>query len=161
MGISRSCAHKASFLAAVHATHLFSDSTRAAIHGRVMYKDDLLPPQRPAHTYTPKRKPNPRRANGSARDAIRARWRAIGDPCHLCGKPINYELGMVTDKATGKKRPHPMSFVVDEIVPVSKGGSPLDFANTRPAHWVCNARRGDGTKRKATIIAPLPQPFDE
>ena len=76
---------------------------------------------------------NPRYANGARRRDIRARWRAIGDPCHLCGKPIDYSLGMVTD-AQGKRKPHPMSFVVDEIVPVSKGGDPLAFDNTRPAH---------------------------
>ena len=77
---------------------------------------------------------NPRRANGSARDKIRARWKAIGAPCALCGKSISYDLGMITDPVTGKRKPHPMSFVVDEIIPVSKGGSPLVFENTRPAH---------------------------
>lgn len=102
-------------------------------------------------------KANPRYKNGSRRRAIRDRWRAIGDPCHLCGKPIDYSLGMVT--VDGKKRPHPMSFVVDEIIPVSKGGDPLDFANTQPAHWVCNARKGDGT-RKAPTAQPIPQPWE-
>ena len=101
---------------------------------------------------------NPRRANGSRRDAIRARWRSIGDPCHICGKPIAYDLGMVVDE-NGRRKPHPMSFVVDEIVPVSRGGDPLDFANTRPAHWICNARRGDGTRKKASTTLPLPRPF--
>lgn len=70
---------------------------------------------------------------------------------------------MITDPMTGKRRAHPMSFVVDEIIPVSKGGDPLDFANTRPAHWICNARRGDGTRHKGqptTATAPLPQPWE-
>ena len=102
---------------------------------------------------------NPRRANGSRRDGIRARWRSIGDPCHICGKPIDYTLGMV--EVNGKRRPHPMSFVVDEIVPVSKGGDPLDFATTRPAHWICNARRGDGSRGRPAQGGALPQPFDE
>ena len=108
-------------------------------------------------------KPNPRRSNGSARDKIRARWRSIGAPCALCGRAIDYSLGMVTDPRTGRRRMHPMAFVVDEIVPVSHGGSPFDFANTRPAHWICNARRGDGTRHRATpatSTAPLPQPWD-
>lgn len=104
---------------------------------------------------------NARYANGSRRRAIQKRWRAIGAPCAICGKPIDYSLGMVTDERTGKRRPHPMSFVVDEIVPVSKGGDPLDFANTRPAHWICNARRGDGGKPKPkTQSLPLPQPWE-
>lgn len=116
-----------------------------------------------AHAYrnAPRKKANPRYANGNARRKIRARWKAIGAPCALCSKPIDYSLGYVVDAATGKKRPHPMSFVVDEIVPVCRGGSPTDFENTRPAHWLCNARRGDGTKGKAPTARPLPQPFDE
>ena len=36
-----------------------------------------------------------------------------------------------------------MSFEVDEIVPVSKGGSPYDRANVAPAHRICNQRRGN------------------
>lgn len=104
---------------------------------------------------------NPRRSNGTARDRVRARWRAIGGPCALCGRPIDYDLGMVTTP-DGKRRPHPMSFVVDEIIPVSRGGSPFDMENTRPAHWICNARRGDGTKaRHATSAGSLPLPFDD
>lgn len=107
-------------------------------------------------------KANPRKANGSARRAIRKRWLAIGAPCALCGKPIDYSLGLVLDLRTGKRRMHPMSFVVDEIVPVSKGGDPLDFANTQPAHWICNARKGDGTRlqRGHTAALPLPQPWE-
>lgn len=83
-------------------------------------------------------KSNPRYSNGSRRRAIRARWRAIGAPCALCGHAIDYTL----------PAGHPMSFEVDEIVPVSKGGDPLDFANTQPAHRVCNQRKGNGIVRK-------------
>ena len=104
-------------------------------------------------------KRDPRQANGNRRRKIRARWKSIGDPCHLCGKPIDYSLGYVTDPRTGKRKMHPMAFVVDEIVPVSKGGDPLDFANTQPAHWICNSRKGDGTKRRQSP-APLPQPWE-
>lgn len=68
--------------------------------------------------------PNPRNANGSRRRKIRARWASIGAPCALCGRPIDYSL----------RTPDPMSFEVDEIVPVSMGGDPLDWANTQPAH---------------------------
>ena len=102
---------------------------------------------------------NPRRANGARRDSIRARWRAIGAPCWICGHPIDYSLGMVT--VNGKRRPHPMSFVVDEIVPVKYGGDPLSYENTRPAHYVCNARRGAGDRVKPALGGALPQPFDE
>ena len=36
----------------------------------------------------------------------------------------------------------PMSFEVDEIVPVSLGGSPIDPNNVQPAHRICNQRKG-------------------
>jgi len=79
------------------------------------------------------RKPNVRRKNGSRRTKLRARVAAEGAPCHLCGKAIDYTL------PTG----HPMSFELDEIIPVSKGGDPLDRANVAPAHRICNQRRGN------------------
>lgn len=104
-------------------------------------------------------KPNPRRANGAARDKIRARWRARGENCAICGKPIDYSLGTIVDPRTGRARPHPMSFVVDEIVPVSQGGSPFSMDNTRPAHWICNSRRGDGRRRGGPTTGALPQPW--
>lgn len=80
-----------------------------------------------------KGRPNVRRRNGSARTRLRARVAAEGAPCHLCGKAIDYTL----------PAGHPMCFELDEIVPVSKGGDPLDRANVAPAHRVCNQRRGN------------------
>ena len=104
---------------------------------------------------------NPRTTNGNARRNIRKRWKARGEPCAICGKPIDYSLGFITDPITGKRRMHPMAFVVDEIVPVSKGGSPFTMENTRPAHYICNAKRGDGSKDyKGRTINALPQPWD-
>ena len=104
---------------------------------------------------------NPRWAKAE-RKKLQARYRALGLPCALCGRAIDYTLGMVTDPVTQKRRPHPMSFVIDEIVPVSRGGSPFTWDNTRPAHWICNARRGvgDAKPKPATSEAPLPQPWE-
>ena len=76
---------------------------------------------------------NPRYANGAARRKLRAWLKAQGLPCHLCGGAIDYSL----------PAGHPMSFEVDEIVPVSRGGDPLDRANVAPAHRICNERRGN------------------
>lgn len=102
---------------------------------------------------------NPRWAS-SARKKLQARYRALGAPCAICGMPIDYSLGMVTEN--GKRKPHPLSFVIDEIVPVSQGGSPFTFENTRPAHWICNARRGDGRGKKRPPTPPpaLEQPWE-
>ena len=76
---------------------------------------------------------NPRRANGHRRSELRLWLKAQGLPCHICGMAIDYTL----------PAGHPMSFEVDEIVPVSRGGSPYDRANVAPAHRICNQRRGN------------------
>ncbi len=82
-----------------------------------------------------KPKANPRNRNGAARRRIRAYWKAQGLPCALCGKPIPYdEPTMLTDPRTGKKYPNTRGLVIDEVIPVSKGGSPYTVENTRPCH---------------------------
>lgn len=78
-------------------------------------------------------KANPRNANGNARRKLRARLRAEGRPCHICGLPIDY----------GLPAGDPWSFEVDELVPVSRGGDPLDYSNVDAAHRICNQRRGN------------------
>ena len=88
------------------------------------------------------RKPDPRRANGYRRTQLRRRVAAQGRPCALCGGPIDYSL----------PPGHPMSYELDEIVPVSRGGDPFDPDNVQPAHRICNERRGnklmDATKAR-------------
>lgn len=80
--------------------------------------------------------PNPRRANGYRRDQVRRRVLAEEDTCWLCGGPVDKTL------------PHglPGSPELDEVVPVSLGGSPFDRRNVRLAHRRCNQRRGNGRK---------------
>ena len=65
-------------------------------------------------------KNNPRYANGSLRRKMRARLKAMGLPCHICGRPIHY------DEPSDAK--HPLSFVVDEIIPVTDDDA---FAQTK------------------------------
>jgi 5-methylcytosine-specific restriction endonuclease McrA len=91
-------------------------------------------------------KPNPRSSNGAARRKIRARVLAVYDHCALCGLPVDKTL----------KTPHPMSAEVDEIVPVSKGGSPIEWGNVQLAHRICNLRKGNGRHKKRTGSLPLP-----
>lgn len=71
--------------------------------------------------------------NGSRRRKLRARLRAMRLPCAICGMPIDYDL----------PAGDPMSFEVDEILPVSMGGSELDWANLQPAHRLCNQKKGN------------------
>lgn len=95
---------------------------------------------------------NPRYANGHRRREIRKWLMATQDVCALCGKPIDKSL----------KTPHPMSFEVDEIVPVSRGGDPLDRSNVQAAHRICNRRKSNMAqpRTKRVISAPLPRSRD-
>lgn len=75
--------------------------------------------------------------------------RAMGGPCGICqGRlgPIRYDEP--SDAA------HPLSFVIDEIRPVSKWrlygyDSPRaaaeDWDNLQPAHYWCNQQKGNKT----------------
>lgn len=71
--------------------------------------------------------------NGNRRRKLRARLKALGLPCAICGQPIDYDL----------PAGDPMSFEVDEIVPVSLGGDELDWSNLQPAHRICNQRKSN------------------
>lgn len=105
--------------------------------------------------YNPRYGSNPRR-----RKRNRERIKAMGLPCHICGKEIHY------DEPSDAK--HPLSFVVDEIIPVSRWrefgyDSPeavaSDFSNLAPAHWCCNAMKsnkvaGEGRMRVVRAANP-------
>jgi len=74
-------------------------------------------------------------ATKSIRDRARRRVAAqvrAGAPCALCGKPIDLTL----------KYPDPMSFVVDHVIPTSRGGGD-DYEGLRPSHAHCNRQRSD------------------
>ena len=91
--------------------------------------------------------PNPRAANGHRRRTVRARVLATENICALCGEPVDKSL----------KTPHPMSPEVDEIIPVSRGGSPIERRNCQLAHRICNQRKGNGNRRTQPL--PAPDPF--
>ena len=90
---------------------------------------------------------NPRYANGNLRRKTRARLKAMGCECGIChGRlgPIHY------DEPSDYE--HPLSFVVDEKIPVSKWkeyGYPSaravaeDFSNLQAAHYICNQEKGN------------------
>ena len=88
---------------------------------------------------------NPRNANGHRRRQVRARVLAEESDCWLCGQPVDKTL----------KTPDPGSPEVDEVLPISLGGSPIKRANVRLSHRICNVRRGNGTKVKGEATATL------
>lgn len=75
-----------------------------------------------------------RAQNGWRRRQVVSWLRSSGDHiCHICGNPIDMSL----------KYPDPWSWSCDELLPVSRGGSPYDRDNVAEAHLVCNERRGN------------------
>lgn len=91
-------------------------------------------------------KTNPRAANRTLRNKYRARLRSMDAPCGICkGRlgPIHYD--------EPSDALHPLSFVIDEIKPVSRWkefgyDSPRaaaeDWSNLQAAHRICNAAKG-------------------
>ena len=110
---------------------------------------------------------NPRRANRALRVKYQARFRAMNAPCGIC----HGRLGEIHyDEPSDAK--HPLSFVIDEIKPVSRWrefgyGSPReaaeDWGNLQAAHWCCNVAKSnkvlDG--RTKIIVRHTPPPDGE
>ena len=94
-----------------------------------------------------KKKTNPRWKNGALRRKHRARMKAAGCPCGICkGRlgPIHY------DEPSDAK--HPLSFVIDEIIPISRykeggydspEGAERDWNNLQAAHYICNQQKSN------------------
>ena len=92
---------------------------------------------------------NPRYSNGNLRRKHRARMKAMGCECGICRGtlgPIHY------DEPSDSK--HPLSFVIDEIKPISRWrefgySSPeaaaQDWNNLQAAHYCCNAAKSNKT----------------
>lgn len=77
---------------------------------------------------------NLRRTNGSRRNAILRTVKRDEDHCHLCGQWVDVALPPGLDASPE----------VDEILPVTHGGSPYDRSNCRLAHRWCNRKRWHG-----------------
>ena len=82
------------------------------------------------------------RPNYRQRERTRKRLKAMGEPCAICGKPIDYDLGWWIDPKDCKRKKHPLSFEYDHRVPHSRGGG-NEWGNAQPAHRICNQRKGD------------------
>jgi hypothetical protein len=102
----------------------------------------VLPPRRrycsPACAARQRNRPNPKRdpnLNSRARRLAAAHVRATQPNCMLCGYPIDLALPR-------HPKPHPLSSVVDELLPRALGGSAIDPANLGHAHRLDNGIKG-------------------
>jgi 5-methylcytosine-specific restriction endonuclease McrA len=99
---------------------------------------------------------NPRSQNGTLRRKYRARFKAMCAPCGICGGrlgPIHYDEP--SDAA------HPLSFVIDEIIPISRykefgyksrRQAAEDWNNLQAAHYICNSRKGAKTQSELKTL---------
>lgn len=107
------------------------------------------------------KKYNPRMANGNRRRKYRARFKAMGAPCGIC----KGRLGEIHYDEPSDAQ-HPLSFVIDEIKPVSRwnefGYSSArqcaeDWSNLQAAHWICNSRKSNKTSYGVITIKNVTQ----
>lgn len=92
-------------------------------------------------------KTNPRHQNGNLRRKYRARLKAMQCPCGICGG----RLGAIHYDEPSDAQ-HPLSFVIDEIRPVSlwkqfgydsPAAAAQDWNNLQAAHYICNAKKSN------------------
>ena len=99
---------------------------------------------------------NPRYKNGTLRRKHRARFKAMGAPCGIC----KGRLGEIHyDEPSDSK--HPLSFVIDEIIPVSRWrefGYPSreavaqDWNNLQAAHYCCNQAKSNKISGDTKVV---------
>lgn len=92
---------------------------------------------------------NPRYKNGNQRRKYRARFKAMNAPCGIC----HGRLGEIHYDEPSDAQ-HPLSFVIDEIHPVSRyrefgyesrAAAAADWGNLQAAHRCCNAAKAAKT----------------
>ena len=90
---------------------------------------------------------NPRYSNGALRRKHRARFKAMAAPCGIC----KGRLGEIHYDEPSDPQ-HPLSFVIDEIKPISKWkqfgydspeAAAKDWSNLQAAHYICNQRKSN------------------
>ena len=99
---------------------------------------------------------NPRYSNGNLRRKHRARFKAMDAPCGICkGRlgPIHYDEPSDSN--------HQLSFVIDEIKPVSRwkefvyssaSAACKDWNNLQAAHYCCNQAKSNHTDSDRGVI---------
>lgn len=107
-----------------------------------------------------KTKTNPRSKNGNLRRKYRERFRGMAAECGICkGKlgPIHYDEPSDAN--------HPLSFVIDEIRPISRykqfgyetrEEAARDWNNLQAAHYICNAKKSDHIRGERKFIKQIP-----
>lgn len=99
---------------------------------------------------------NPRYRNGNMRRKYRARLKAMGAPCGICkGRLGEIHYDEPSDHL------HPLSFVIDEIIPVSRWKeygyknpeeAAQDWSNLQAAHYCCNLAKSNKVQKNGAVM---------
>lgn len=99
---------------------------------------------------------NPRYKNGNQRRKYRARFKAMGAPCGIC----NGRLGEIHYDEPSDYL-HPLSFVIDEVKPVSRwrefgydspSAAAQDWNNLQAAHYCCNQAKSNKVATDKQVV---------
>ena len=85
----------------------------------------------------------PVKRSGARRDRHRKLIARNRPACHLCGEEIDYDTDDHLD---------PMSFTIDHIIPLAKGGAD-HIDNIAAAHRKCNRDKSDGPRVLRLAVA--------
>lgn len=88
-----------------------------------------------------------KRGNFRLRERLRRRLAEREDECWLC-------LGARGPLDLSLPAGHPLSVEIDEEIPVSKGGSPLDEGNCHLVHRCCNLQKGARVLQRGAFAFP-------
>lgn len=77
--------------------------------------------------------------------------KATEDTCFICNgfvdvnepRFVKVDGKFIVDPRTGKRKVNPLSPQIEHVIPIARGGNPLDRKNCRLAHAICNNRKGD------------------
>ena len=102
---------------------------------------------------------NPRYSNGALRRKHRASFKAMASPCGICkGRLGDIHYDEPSDPQ------HPLSFVIDEIKPISRwkefgydspASAAKDWSNLQAAHYICNQRKSNHVNNIFTQQNPV------
>lgn len=84
------------------------------------------------------------RGSYRVRQRIRKKLEAVEHECWLCLEPLHFDIADARN---------PKFVVIDEYIPVSKGGDPLDINNCHLVCRCCNARKGNRILKKGCFAA--------
>ena len=109
-----------------------------------MWLDDVVSPLPPAHWRGNRKGGKQGRGSYRKRQRIKKALAAVESVCWLCLEPLDFS---VTDRSD------PRFVVIDEELPVSKGGDPQQIANCHLVHRQCNARKGSRVLKRGAFAS--------